>query len=596
MKSRGNQNYEVAEHSEPAAKADNMYDEIQHMKADLLQQAIEHHQAGALQQAADIYQRMLATDPKHADANHLLGLIAHQCGNQEAALQLILHAIESNPSHHIYFCNLGIVRMALEQWDDAITAFQTAIRLNLGDLKAHINLGIALERTGRNNEALAAYQKALSIAPNDTEILNKLGNAYAQLKRMEEATTSFQKALQLNPASVATLNSLGIMHRDIGQLDQSISYYHRALKIAPERFEILCNLAIALQDTGRLQEAESACQKALSYNTSYTAAYKQLTDALHFQQRSSDWDAVLDSALTKADLSTDSRNQMLISKAIIAWMDGNVDACGQILSMAAPLLSQTITDKVTYSAMGYYKFLKALVAFRNEHPSLYTVSGKSHIHMIGDSHSLSYTGTVLELDANTYQVVSHLIMGCKAWHLSQHGPNRYKAAFDCVLQKLSHGDTAIISMGEIDCRSNEGIFPAHKKHDTDLANAIESLVGNFVHFILHESRKKQLNIIFYGVPAPSCSLEHFCESDRLAYLTTVELFNTSLAKAAASSQCRFIDVYGHTVATGGVSNGIHHIDPFHLAPDFLAHACKHLDATGLNHISGRTHGVRVQEP
>ena len=44
--------------------------------------AVRHHQAGHLQQAEQLYRQILAQQPGHADALHMLGLIAHQLGRQ----------------------------------------------------------------------------------------------------------------------------------------------------------------------------------------------------------------------------------------------------------------------------------------------------------------------------------------------------------------------------------------------------------------------------------------------------------------------------------------------------------------------------------
>lgn len=541
------------------------------MSADLLQRAINHHQAGELQQAAELYQQILASQPEHADANHLLGLIAHQCGNHEAAMQLVSKAATINPSNHIYLCNLGIIKIALQQWDDAITLLQGAIRLNPEDVKAHINLGVALEQKERINEAVNSYEHALSITPDDTEILIKLGNAYARLKRIEHAAATLQKALQLNPESVETLNSLGIIYKDLGQLDEAICYYRRAMNIAPERVEVLCNLASALTSAAELEEAERICKQALSIKPAYAEAYQQLTDNLHYQQRTSDWRTTLDSALKKADLSADTRNHMYISKAIIAWIDGDLEQCSNALKKAEAILAQPVTDKATYSALGYYKFLQALVAYRQQHPSLYEQSCESKIQIIGDSHCLSYANTSLMLDEKPHRVIPHLIMGCKAWHLSQDGANVCKTSLQHVLQKFNDGDKVIIAFGEIDCRPDEGIFPAHKKLGNDLVEATQSLADAFVQSILDISRAKDLQLIFYGIPAPNCSLEHLSESDRQVYLNSVKLFNAALSRAAAQADCRFLDTYQETVSEAGTGNKRFHIDAFHLAPHFLGH-------------------------
>src|SRR2546423_563189 len=55
--------------------------------------AIEHHSAGRLPEAESIYRRILTLQPHHADALHLLGLIAHQTNQSKAAIDLIGRAI-----------------------------------------------------------------------------------------------------------------------------------------------------------------------------------------------------------------------------------------------------------------------------------------------------------------------------------------------------------------------------------------------------------------------------------------------------------------------------------------------------------------------
>ena len=55
--------------------------------------AIQHHQAGRLQAAEQIYRQILQAEPNHADAIHLLGVIAHQVGKHEVAVEYIGRAI-----------------------------------------------------------------------------------------------------------------------------------------------------------------------------------------------------------------------------------------------------------------------------------------------------------------------------------------------------------------------------------------------------------------------------------------------------------------------------------------------------------------------
>src|SRR6476469_8104932 len=71
--------------------------------ADLLQEGLQHHQAGRLAPAEACYRRVLAAHPDHADALHLLGVIAHQAGRHDLAIGLINQAIKQNAQNAGYF-------------------------------------------------------------------------------------------------------------------------------------------------------------------------------------------------------------------------------------------------------------------------------------------------------------------------------------------------------------------------------------------------------------------------------------------------------------------------------------------------------------
>ena len=48
---------------------------------DVLNTALGFHQRGLLEEAAGVYQTLLAQNPNHADALHLLGVVALQRGH-----------------------------------------------------------------------------------------------------------------------------------------------------------------------------------------------------------------------------------------------------------------------------------------------------------------------------------------------------------------------------------------------------------------------------------------------------------------------------------------------------------------------------------
>ena len=117
-----------------------------------IEQAIQiahgHHQAGRLAEAEGIYRQVLAEVPTHADALHLLGVLACQSGHTDAAIELIGRAIALNPAVAEYHSNLGEAHLRAGQWEGAIAGFRRAIELKPGLADAQSNLGNALWSAG----------------------------------------------------------------------------------------------------------------------------------------------------------------------------------------------------------------------------------------------------------------------------------------------------------------------------------------------------------------------------------------------------------------------------------------------------------------
>jgi Flp pilus assembly protein TadD len=109
--------------------------------ANLLSAGLKHHQAGRLAEAEVCYRRVLAPQPDHADALHLLGVVAHQAGRHDLAVGLIRQAIKQNGQNAAYFCSLGIALKNQGKLDEAIAAYRQAIRIKPDLAEAHSNLG-----------------------------------------------------------------------------------------------------------------------------------------------------------------------------------------------------------------------------------------------------------------------------------------------------------------------------------------------------------------------------------------------------------------------------------------------------------------------
>ncbi|HUB29585.1 MAG TPA: tetratricopeptide repeat protein [Terracidiphilus sp.] len=132
----------------------------------LVNQALGHHRNGELSQAEEIYRRVLAQDPGHADALHLLGMVAYQTGRVPMALELIRQAILVHPSAASYHSNLGNVLQAQNDLEEAAASYRRALALTPGLSEVHVNLGNVLQAQGHVDVALDEYRRALALKPD----------------------------------------------------------------------------------------------------------------------------------------------------------------------------------------------------------------------------------------------------------------------------------------------------------------------------------------------------------------------------------------------------------------------------------------------
>jgi len=75
--------------------------------AQTFESALQHHRQRRMAEAEDLYRQVLAVDPNHVDALHMLGVLAYQSGKAEAAVDLIGRAIAVNGANPSFHNNMG---------------------------------------------------------------------------------------------------------------------------------------------------------------------------------------------------------------------------------------------------------------------------------------------------------------------------------------------------------------------------------------------------------------------------------------------------------------------------------------------------------
>jgi tetratricopeptide (TPR) repeat protein len=241
--------------------------------SEALRVALQQHQAGNTSEAEQIYRQILQADPQHADAWHLLGVIAHQVGKQEVAADHIGRAIRINPNVAEFHINLGAVHLAQSELDQAGACFARALELRPDYAEAHNNLGAVFQQQRQLDEAAACYRRALELRPNYAEAHFNLGNALHEQKRSGEAVACFRRALEIRPDHAPTHNNLGLAFQSLQNVEEALTCFRRALEIRPDYAEAFNNLGLALHEEGKFQDATDCYRRALEFKPAYSEVH-----------------------------------------------------------------------------------------------------------------------------------------------------------------------------------------------------------------------------------------------------------------------------------------------------------------------------------
>jgi tetratricopeptide (TPR) repeat protein len=255
---------------------------------DPLQAAIQQHQLGRLQDAARLYQAILARNPNHPDALHLLGIAAYQGNQLQQAAEFIGRAIALRPAAATYYANLAEVWRALGQLDKAMDSCRIALRLQPNHPEAISNLGLALLQSGDVAEAIEQFRNALALRPNFAMAHNNLANALRAQGDESAAIEHFRQAVRFDPQLAEAHTNLGQLLSERQQLPEALEHCTQAVQLRPNFAEAYSNLGNVLRDMGRLDEARRHYTEAMRLNPRIGMIYNNMAQLLQEEGRFDD--------------------------------------------------------------------------------------------------------------------------------------------------------------------------------------------------------------------------------------------------------------------------------------------------------------------
>jgi len=255
--------------------------------------AVNHHRAGQLAQAESLYLQVLRSNPKHADALHMLGVVFYQTDRAEQAVNAIAQALAIHPQNTDYLNHYALSLRAAKQPEAAIKSLQQAVLLQPKDMDIQFNLANTLLTLNRYEEAAGYYRRILRAMPKNNDVrealchcLTCLGNQAHGLGNFAQAEACFEEALQFNSHDAAILYNLGNAQRELGKPAEAAKQYAKAIVLAPDDADIYNNLGNVQRESGQLDLAIASYRQALLLNPQL---YHAKVHLVHQKQHICDW-------------------------------------------------------------------------------------------------------------------------------------------------------------------------------------------------------------------------------------------------------------------------------------------------------------------
>ncbi|MCA8348582.1 tetratricopeptide repeat protein [Burkholderia cepacia] len=263
----------------------------------LLLRARKAHHEGALQHAEHAYAELLALDPEHPEALHLLGAVRFQQGRLDDAEPLMRRSVERqpvplalanysavlaglgrehdalarldealaiNPLHQrVLFQRAGLLAQ-LARHDEACAVYDRLLELTPGFADGYVKRSDMLRALGRFGDALADCDRAIALAGRTFDAMRARGLALRELGRFRDAADSYGHALALRPGSADALFLRGVAYLDLHDPEHALADFNAAIAASPTFVDAIFNSSIALEQLGRHEEALMRCDRALA--------------------------------------------------------------------------------------------------------------------------------------------------------------------------------------------------------------------------------------------------------------------------------------------------------------------------------------------
>lgn len=232
---------------------------------DRLDAAIAIHRQGRVAEAESVYRAILAAEPDHAEARHMIGVVLLQRGDAAAAAAEIARAIDAKPDSARFHNNLGNAQLALGRAKDAAAAFTRAVELDPQFADAAFNLATVALGLGQIRRATAILTDMAKQFPDRAEVFVNLVAAHLKAGELDDAREWCRRGLRLHRDNATLQASYANILEMANRPEDAERPARKAVEIEPTAWNRTV-LARVLRRLKCHDEARAAIEAALASN------------------------------------------------------------------------------------------------------------------------------------------------------------------------------------------------------------------------------------------------------------------------------------------------------------------------------------------
>jgi tetratricopeptide (TPR) repeat protein len=173
---------------------------------------------------------------RNPETETLLAIALRRMGRNEDALSRLKRAIKRQPPFGAAFHELGFLLFSMERHSEAIEVLSQGLKLVPMMPELSILLGNVFLGCRNFAGAKASFARALNIAPNSSDAMYGLGTAHWRLCEFQPAADLFRRYLMRNPEDVSAWLNLGHCLLELGQSDAGYDCFRAAARGDPKRY------------------------------------------------------------------------------------------------------------------------------------------------------------------------------------------------------------------------------------------------------------------------------------------------------------------------------------------------------------------------